>query len=75
MDHHKISQFYYKNNRLQQIRGFCNTVTYESLIKASKVMNLSTSSISLQIKTLERDLNTKLLKRNTKNTKKFHNLD
>ena len=71
MDHHKISQFYYKNNRLQQIRGFCNTVTYESLIKASTVMNLSVSSISLQIKTLERDLNTKLLKRNTKNTKKF----
>ena len=67
----KIPQFYYKNNRLQQIRGFCNTVTYGSLSKAANIMNLSPSSISLQIKTLERDLNTKLLKRNKKNTKKF----
>ncbi|NBV06268.1 MAG: LysR family transcriptional regulator [Proteobacteria bacterium] len=66
-----ISQFYYKNNRLQQIRGFCNTVTYGSLSKAAKIMNLSQSSISLQIKTLERDLNTILLKRSKKNGKRF----
>jgi len=67
----KISQFYYKNNRLQQIRGFCNAVTYGSITKAARVMNLSQSSISLQITTLERDLNTKLLKRDKKNCKKF----
>ncbi len=71
MDHHKISQFYYKNNRLQQIRGFCNTVTYGSISKAANIMNLTQSSISLQIKTLERDLGTNLLKRSKKNTKKF----
>lgn len=67
----KLPQFYYKNNRLQQIRGFCNTVTYGSLSKAASVMNLSQSSVSLQIKSLERDLNTKLLIRNKKNGKKF----
>ncbi len=67
----KIPQFYYKNNRLQQIRGFCNTITYGSLAKAAQVMNLSQSSISLQIKTLERDLDTKLLKRSKKNAKRF----
>ncbi len=67
----KIPQFYYKNNRLQQIRGFCNTVTYGSLTKAAKIMHLSQSSISLQIKTLERDLNTSLLKRSKKNGKRF----
>jgi DNA-binding transcriptional LysR family regulator len=64
-------QFYYKNNRLQQIRGFCNTVTYGSVSKAANVMNLSQSSISLQIKTLERDLNTRLLRRSKINGKKF----
>lgn len=67
----KIPQFYYKNNRLQQIRGFCNTVTYGSLSKAANIMHLGQSSISLQIKTLERDLETKLLKRSKKNTKSF----
>jgi DNA-binding transcriptional LysR family regulator len=67
----KIPQFYYKNNRLQQIRGFCNTVTYGSLSKAAKIMNLTQSSISLQIKTLERDLGTSLIKRSKKNTKRF----
>ncbi len=67
----KIPQFYYKNNRLQQIRGFCNTVTYGSLAKAAKVMCLSQSSVSLQIKSLERDLNTKLIKRSKKNGKSF----
>ena len=67
----QIPQFYYKNNRLQQIRGFCNTVTYGSLAKASKVMNLGQSSVSLQIKTLERDLKTTLIKRGKKNGKKF----
>jgi DNA-binding transcriptional LysR family regulator len=67
----KISQFYYKNNRLQQIRGFCNTVAYGSVTKASEIMSLSQSTISLQIKTLERDLKKQLLKRDKKNSKKF----
>jgi DNA-binding transcriptional LysR family regulator len=71
----KIPQFYYKNNRLQQIRGFCNTVTYGSLAKAAKIMNLSQASVSLQIKTLERDLGTILINRSKKNAKRFELTD
>lgn len=39
--------------------------------KAGEVMNLSQSTISLQIKTLERDLKKKLLHRSRKNSKRF----
>lgn len=67
----KISQFYYKNNRLQQMRGFCNTVVCGSFTKAGEIMGLTQSSISLQIKTLERDLQKKLIQRSKKNSKKF----
>lgn len=67
----KIPQFYYKNNRLQQIRGFCNTVMCGSMTKAGEIMGLTQSTISLQIKTLERDLKKKLLLRDKKNSKRF----
>lgn len=67
----KIPQFYYKNNRLQQIRGFCNAVSCGSMTKAAKMMNLNQSTISLQIKTLERDLNKNLLIRSKKNSQRF----
>jgi DNA-binding transcriptional LysR family regulator len=67
----KTPQFYYKNNRLQQIRGFCNTVMCGSMIKASEIMGLTQSTISLQIKTLERDLKKTLLQRSQKNSKRF----
>lgn len=50
----------YKNNRLQQIRGFCNTVIFGSVTEAAKEMKLSQSAISSQLKSLERDLNLKL---------------
>jgi DNA-binding transcriptional LysR family regulator len=62
----KINQFYYKKNRMQQIRGFCYTVQQGSMIKASKIMCLDPSTISLQINSLERDLKTKLFIRNGK---------
>ncbi len=67
----QYSQFYYKNNRLQQIRGFCNTVMCGSMTEAGKIMGLTQSTISLQIKTLERDLRKNLLKRDKKNSKRF----
>ena len=67
----KVPQFYYKNNRLQQIRGFCNTVICGSMTKAGEIMGLTQSTISLQIKTLERDLQKKLLRRSRKNSKRF----
>lgn len=57
------NQFHYKNNRLQQLRGFCYTMKAGSLSKAAEKMQLSHSAISLQIKSLERDLEMPLFKR------------
>jgi DNA-binding transcriptional LysR family regulator len=58
--------FLYKKNRVQQIKGFYNAVLYKSISKASKVMNLTQSTVTLQIQSLERDLGFKLINRNTK---------
>ena len=58
------NNFFYKNNRLQQLRGFCVAAEFQSLTKAAKTLKLSHSSISLQIKSLERDLEVKLFDRN-----------
>jgi DNA-binding transcriptional LysR family regulator len=66
----KFKQVYYKNNRLQQIRGFCNVVIYGSITEAAKKMGLSQSAISLQVKSLERDLKTKLFHRSKKDYRK-----
>ncbi len=62
----QLRQIYYKNNRLQQIRGFCNVVIYGSITEASKAMGLSQSAITLQVQSLERDLKIKLFHRNKK---------
>jgi DNA-binding transcriptional LysR family regulator len=62
----KLKQIYYRNNRLQQIRGFCNVVIYGSITEAAKVMGLSQSAITLQVQSLERDLKTKLFHRGKK---------
>jgi len=56
-------QFHYKNNRFQQLRGFCYTVQEGSMSSAAKKMKLSQGAISLQIKSLERDLGVELFKR------------
>ncbi|MES2677984.1 MAG: LysR family transcriptional regulator [Pseudomonadota bacterium] len=57
------SQFHYKNNRFQQLKGFCAAISNGSISKAAKQMNLSQGAVSLQIQSLERDLGVKLLKR------------
>lgn len=67
----KLTQIYYKNNRLQQIRGFCHAVRMKNVTKAAIEMNISQSAVSIQIKSLERDLNTKLIKRKKTNSKNF----
>lgn len=67
----KVPQFYYKNNRLQQIRGFCNAVMCGSMTKAGETMGLTQSTVSLQIRSLERDLKKKLLHRSRTNAKRF----
>jgi DNA-binding transcriptional LysR family regulator len=59
-------QFYYKKNRLQQLRGFYHTQELGSVSKAAKHMSLSQSTVTLQIQTLERDVKTQLFDRNKK---------
>lgn len=60
------NQFYYKNNRIQQLKGFYATAQFKSVSKAAENLLLTPASISLQIKTLERDLETKLFIRKRK---------
>lgn len=58
--------FLYKKNRLQQIKGFYYTARSRSISEAARVMNLTQSTVTLQIQSLERDLGLKLLKRDSK---------
>ena len=62
-------QFYYKRNRLQQIKGFCYTVQSGSMSKSAQKMGLTPSSITLQIQSLERDLGVTLFDRDWKKIK------
>ncbi len=59
-------QFYYKKNRLQQLKGFYHTAQCNSFSKAAEKMGLTQSTITLQLQSLERDLGIKLLDRNAK---------
>ena len=47
---------YYKQNRLKQLRAFCQTVQRGSLTEAADVLFLSQPSITLQIQALEREM-------------------
>lgn len=60
----KNDVFYYKSNRLQQIRGFYYSVQQGSISKAAKIMGLQQSSVSIQIQSLEKDLGVMFLDRN-----------
>lgn len=62
-------QFYYKHNRLQQLKGFYYAVQTGSISKAAAKIGLTQSAITLQIQSLERDLKTKLFERNKKKIK------
>ena len=57
-------QIHYKQNRLQQLRGFCHVVQTGSISRAAERMFLSQPSVSLQIQALERELNVVLFERN-----------
>lgn len=58
--------FYYKKDRLNQIRGFCTTVRFGSVNKAAKYLLLEPATVSKQIITLERDVKTQLFDRTNK---------
>lgn len=54
---------YYKQNRLQQLRGFCCAAQAGSISKAAERLFLSQPSVSLQIQALEREMKTTLFER------------
>ena len=57
------AQFRYKQNRLQQLRGFCYTARHGSISKAAELMFLSQPSVTLQIQALEREFEVTLFER------------
>lgn len=61
-----LKQFYYKNNRLQQLKGFYLVAQIGSVSRAAEKAGLNQSTITLQIQSLERDLNTKLFDRRSR---------
>jgi len=56
-------QQYYKNNRLKQIRAFCQVVRSGNITKAAERLFLSQPSVTLQIQALERELGVTLFER------------
>jgi DNA-binding transcriptional LysR family regulator len=59
----KPARFYYKGNRLKQLRAFCHAVKFGTVARAAEALFLSPSSVSLQLSALEKELGTRLLER------------
>lgn len=58
-----MARNYYRNSRLQQLRGFCYAVQAGSISRAAERLGLSQPSVSLQIQALERELTSVLFER------------
>ena len=56
-------RFYYKQNRLKQLRAFCHAVQTQSISKAAERIHLSQPSVSLRIRALEQEMGTVLFER------------
>jgi len=56
-------RFYYKQNRLKQLRAFCYAAETRSISRAAERMFQSQPSVSLQVRSLEEELGTKLFER------------
>lgn len=61
-----LNDFLYKKNVLQQLKGFYHVARHNSISEAAKIMNLSQSTVTLQVQSLERDLKMKLFARDSK---------
>ncbi len=57
------SVYRYKQNRFQQLRGFCNAASLGSISRAARQMGLSQPAVSQQIQTLESELSVALFRR------------
>ncbi|WP_413625066.1 LysR family transcriptional regulator [Luteibacter sp. Lutesp34] len=56
-------RFYYKGNRIKQLRAFVYVTRLGTLSRAAEALFLSQPSVSLQLKALERELGAPLLER------------
>jgi hypothetical protein len=54
------ARFYYKGNRLKQLRAFCNAVKFGTVARAAEALFLSPSSVSLHCRPWK-ELGTRLL--------------
>jgi DNA-binding transcriptional LysR family regulator len=59
----KSPRFYYKGNQLKQLRAFCAVAKNGKMTDAAEELYLSQPAISLQIRALERELDTVLFER------------
>src|SRR5437660_11824481 len=57
------SGYRYKQNRFQQLRGFCYAAATGSISKAAKRMSLSQPAVSQQIQSLESEMAVNLFSR------------
>ena len=57
------SRFYYKQNRLKQLRAFCHAAQANSISRAAERLSLSQPTISLQVRALEDELEVTLFER------------
>jgi len=57
------ARFYYKGNRIKQLRAFCYAVKFGTVVRAAEALFLSASSVSLQLSALEKELDARLLER------------
>lgn len=56
-------RFYYKQNRLKQLRAFCYAAQHQSISKAAERLFLSQPSVSLQVRALEQELDITVFER------------
>src|SRR5439155_20830720 len=59
----RTPSYRYKQNRFQQLRGFCYAAASGSISKAAKRIGLSQPSVSQQIQSLESEIGVKLFGR------------
>jgi len=57
------TRFYYKGNRIKQLRAFCYAVKFGTVSRAAEALFLSASSVSLLLSALEKELGARLLER------------
>jgi len=57
------ARFYYKGNRLKQLRAFCTIAKLGTLSRAAEALFLSQPSVSLQLSALEKELGARLVER------------